>query len=229
MGHVADHGGRASLIDGKRHHAPPALDARRAWHRAGAGGPAAVLRSHRRREPDRRRLRRGAADGTAQPRARARRCSRGSRERRSQLAGSLSGGEQQMLAIGRALMASPRLLLIDELSLGLMPKMVDLCLDALDASSSAKASRSCSSSRTPPARSMWPTRSACWSPAAACSMAPPRPRAATSTCSTPTSASRRRLSGDRGRERLSPPPPSEPDLRISRIRLSSRWSYPRGD
>jgi branched-chain amino acid transport system ATP-binding protein len=52
-------------------------------------------------------------------------------ERRRQLAGSLSGGEQQMLAIGRALMASPQLLLVDELSLGLMPKMVDLCLEVL--------------------------------------------------------------------------------------------------
>ena len=52
-------------------------------------------------------------------------------ERRGQLAGSLSGGEQQMLAIGRALMAAPRFLMIDELSLGLMPKMVDLCYQAV--------------------------------------------------------------------------------------------------
>ncbi len=51
--------------------------------------------------------------------------------RRRQMAGSLSGGEQQMLAIGRALMAQPKLLLVDELSLGLMPKMVDQCFEAL--------------------------------------------------------------------------------------------------
>jgi branched-chain amino acid transport system ATP-binding protein len=49
-------------------------------------------------------------------------------ERRRQLAGSMSGGEQQMLAIGRALMARPRLLMLDEPSLGLAPRLVDSLL-----------------------------------------------------------------------------------------------------
>ncbi len=52
-------------------------------------------------------------------------------ERRNQRAGQMSGGEQQMLAIGRALMAEPRMLLIDEVSLGLMPKVVDLCFGVI--------------------------------------------------------------------------------------------------
>lgn len=53
------------------------------------------------------------------------------KERITQRSGSLSGGEQQMLAIGRALMAQPKLLMIDEVSLGLMPKIVDVCYDAI--------------------------------------------------------------------------------------------------
>lgn len=53
------------------------------------------------------------------------------KERHRQRAGTMSGGEQQMLAIGRALMTSPRLIMIDELSLGLMPAVVDICLNAI--------------------------------------------------------------------------------------------------
>ena len=52
-------------------------------------------------------------------------------ERLRQLAGSLSGGEQQMLSIGRAMMSRPEMLLIDELSLGLMPKIIDICYEAI--------------------------------------------------------------------------------------------------
>jgi branched-chain amino acid transport system ATP-binding protein len=53
-------------------------------------------------------------------------------QRRAQRAGSLSGGEQQMCTIGRGLMSAPRLLMIDELSLGLAPVAVDGLLGALD-------------------------------------------------------------------------------------------------
>lgn len=52
-------------------------------------------------------------------------------ERRHQQAGTLSGGEQQMLAIGRGLMLSPKLLMLDEPSLGLSPKLVDRIFDAV--------------------------------------------------------------------------------------------------
>jgi branched-chain amino acid transport system ATP-binding protein len=53
------------------------------------------------------------------------------KERRKQRAGSLSGGEQQMLAIGRALMAKPRILMMDEPSLGLAPVVIDAVAEAI--------------------------------------------------------------------------------------------------
>lgn len=53
------------------------------------------------------------------------------KERRGQKGGTLSGGEQQMLAMGRGLMSQPKLLMLDEPSLGLMPKMVSHVLEAI--------------------------------------------------------------------------------------------------
>lgn len=54
------------------------------------------------------------------------------KERRHQLAGTMSGGEQQMLAMGRALMAKPKVLLLDEPSMGLSPIMVDKIFEVVD-------------------------------------------------------------------------------------------------
>ena len=53
------------------------------------------------------------------------------KERRNQVAGTLSGGEQQMLAMGRAIMSRPKLLMLDEPSMGLSPLLVDLVFDII--------------------------------------------------------------------------------------------------
>jgi branched-chain amino acid transport system ATP-binding protein len=52
-------------------------------------------------------------------------------ERKNQLAGTLSGGEQQMMVIGRGLMSNPKLLMVDEPSLGLAPKILEVVYDTM--------------------------------------------------------------------------------------------------
>ena len=69
-------------------------------------------------------------------------------ERRNQKAGTMSGGEQQMCAIGRALMARPKLLLLDEPSMGLAPIFVERIFEIVARDQRAGHDRSCSSSRT---------------------------------------------------------------------------------
>ena len=105
---------------------------RRPRHRPGAGRPAPVSQADRWRRTC------CSAPSAAPPAPRctatwraASRPSRASPERRSQLAGSMCGGEQQMLALGRALMLAPKILLVDEPSVGLAPLLVARTIDAI--------------------------------------------------------------------------------------------------
>jgi branched-chain amino acid transport system ATP-binding protein len=88
------------------------------------------------------------------------------KERRRSQAGYTSGGEQQMCAIGRALMSRPKMILLDEPSMGLAPQLVEEIFEIVRNSTPMKACPSCWPNRTPTSRCATPPTATSWNPAA---------------------------------------------------------------
>ena len=137
LDHGADAGdGGLDPLRRRGHPRPAVLSRRQARHRPGAGRPAGLSQSHHARKPGRDRGQPHAARAIRGRSTRSARCFRGSPSRAGSMANLLSGGEQQMLAIGRALMTNPRLLILDEATEGLAPLIRDeiwRCLQSLRA------------------------------------------------------------------------------------------------
>ena len=120
------------IFDGTADRAPAHRRARAPRHRPGAGGAPAVPAHDGVREPGDGRLHcASAAPEFDEDLERVYALFPRVKERRNQIAGTLSGGEQQMVAMGRALMARPRLMCMDEPSMGLSPIFVEQVFDII--------------------------------------------------------------------------------------------------